>query len=280
MMSLRTTPRATQRAHDAVQTVTAEATGPHVSSRARVEASIPALRSYAWSLLRSYAEADDLVHDCLVHALDRLSTLPADTDSQVRTWLFAIMHNLYVSRQAKVKSEESPSRLKDYDPKSIPVSEPKSPEPENLSETSWYQARQLHAKAYELGFTVESAIEALEQAAKAAKRETMGRVEGQPHPHSSRSVAEAHATAQVITRGMLLGSVPTSLQTAERQKYVFADELFNDPQAVRGEQSIANKLKYKVRTNQPVTDDERARGNIAKAFLGQLRTRQRHLANG
>jgi RNA polymerase sigma factor (sigma-70 family) len=37
-----------------------------------------------------------LVHDCLVRALDRLHTRRSDTE--MRPWLFAIMHNLYVSR--------------------------------------------------------------------------------------------------------------------------------------------------------------------------------------
>ncbi|HEY0183121.1 MAG TPA: sigma-70 family RNA polymerase sigma factor [Rhodopila sp.] len=61
-----------------------------------IEASIPALRRYAWSLLRNTDDADDLVQDCLVRALDRLA---ADTAvSAVRPWLFTIMHNLFVSR--------------------------------------------------------------------------------------------------------------------------------------------------------------------------------------
>jgi RNA polymerase sigma-70 factor (ECF subfamily) len=39
---------------------------------------------------------DDLVHDCLVRALDRLHT--RRNDAGMRPWLFTIMHNLYVSR--------------------------------------------------------------------------------------------------------------------------------------------------------------------------------------
>jgi RNA polymerase sigma-70 factor (ECF subfamily) len=61
-----------------------------------IEASIPALRRYAWSLLRNSDDADDLVQDCLVRALDRLAK--ASTISAVRPWLFTIMHNLFVSR--------------------------------------------------------------------------------------------------------------------------------------------------------------------------------------
>jgi RNA polymerase sigma-70 factor (ECF subfamily) len=62
----------------------------------RIEACIPALRRYAAALLRSRQDADDMVHDTLVRALDRLHTRREDGD--VRAWLFAIMHNLFVSR--------------------------------------------------------------------------------------------------------------------------------------------------------------------------------------
>jgi RNA polymerase sigma-70 factor, ECF subfamily len=61
-----------------------------------IEASIPALRRYAWSLLRDTDDADDLVQDCLVRALDRAAGDPAI--AAVQPWLFTIMHNLFVSR--------------------------------------------------------------------------------------------------------------------------------------------------------------------------------------
>ncbi|HET6234243.1 MAG TPA: sigma-70 family RNA polymerase sigma factor [Acetobacteraceae bacterium] len=63
---------------------------------AEIEASIPALRRYAWSLLRNGHDADDLVQDCLARALDRLTTESAI--AAVRPWLFTIMHNLFISR--------------------------------------------------------------------------------------------------------------------------------------------------------------------------------------
>jgi RNA polymerase sigma-70 factor (ECF subfamily) len=73
-----------------------------------MEACIPALRRYAGTLLRNRQEVDDLVHDCLVRALDRLHTRRNDAD--MRPWLFAIMHNLYVSRvrQKRVRGETDP----------------------------------------------------------------------------------------------------------------------------------------------------------------------------
>jgi RNA polymerase sigma-70 factor, ECF subfamily len=49
--------------------------------------------------LRERQEVDDLVHDCLVRALDRLHT--RQNEAEIRPWLFAIMHNLYVDRARK-----------------------------------------------------------------------------------------------------------------------------------------------------------------------------------
>jgi RNA polymerase sigma-70 factor (ECF subfamily) len=61
-----------------------------------IEALMPALRRYAWSLLRNTDDADELVQDFLVQALNRLG---GDlVISAVRPWLFTIMHNLFVSR--------------------------------------------------------------------------------------------------------------------------------------------------------------------------------------
>ena len=69
---------------------------------ANIEACIPALRRYARSLLRDREEVDDLVHDCLVRALDQLHTRRGDGD--LRAWLFAIMHNLFVTRIRRNKT--------------------------------------------------------------------------------------------------------------------------------------------------------------------------------
>jgi RNA polymerase sigma-70 factor (ECF subfamily) len=54
--------------------------------------------------LRGDKEADGLVHDCLVRALDRLHTRRDDGD--MRAWLFAIMHNLHVTRFRRKRGEE------------------------------------------------------------------------------------------------------------------------------------------------------------------------------
>jgi len=64
----------------------------------QVEPLIPALRRYARSLLRNRAGADDLVQDCLERAISRWSQR---RDGEVRSWLFAILHNLAVDRFRK-----------------------------------------------------------------------------------------------------------------------------------------------------------------------------------
>lgn len=69
------------------------------SDLARIEACVPALRRYAWTLTRDRDDADDLVHDCLVRALDKLHTRRDDAD--VRAWLFTILHNLFVSQHRR-----------------------------------------------------------------------------------------------------------------------------------------------------------------------------------
>ena len=59
---------------------------------AELEVSIPALRRFANALVRDPSEADRLVRDCLVSALDSLPSRRAETDPRV--WLFSIVHNL------------------------------------------------------------------------------------------------------------------------------------------------------------------------------------------
>ncbi len=74
----------------------------------RIEACIPALRRYAAALSHNRQDADDLVQDCLVRALDKLHTRRDDAD--LRAWLFTIMHNVFLSelRRAKVRPTGEP----------------------------------------------------------------------------------------------------------------------------------------------------------------------------
>ncbi|MBI3775174.1 MAG: RNA polymerase sigma factor [Gammaproteobacteria bacterium] len=57
---------------------------------------IPRLRRYARALIRGdHSRADDLVQDCLERAWTRWHLWRRDSD--MRAWLFTIMHNLYVN---------------------------------------------------------------------------------------------------------------------------------------------------------------------------------------
>lgn len=56
---------------------------------------IPALRRYAWGLCRHAHDADDLVQDCLLRALS--SWHLRRPEASVRAWLFAILHNAFIS---------------------------------------------------------------------------------------------------------------------------------------------------------------------------------------
>lgn len=69
------------------------------TKRQAVVAEIPRLRRYAIALMRDRTAADDLVQDCVVRALDRLH-LWRD-GSNMRTWLFTIMHNLHANEMRR-----------------------------------------------------------------------------------------------------------------------------------------------------------------------------------
>jgi RNA polymerase sigma-70 factor (ECF subfamily) len=61
-----------------------------------IEATLLKLRRYARSLTHDVAAADDLVQECVARALAKLHLWRADTD--LRAWLFTILHNQYVSQ--------------------------------------------------------------------------------------------------------------------------------------------------------------------------------------
>ena len=63
---------------------------------ATLERHIPALRRYAWALLRDGDAADDLVQDALERALSRWWLRPRGVD--LAPWLFTILRNLHVDR--------------------------------------------------------------------------------------------------------------------------------------------------------------------------------------
>jgi RNA polymerase sigma-70 factor (ECF subfamily) len=61
----------------------------------KLEAEIPRLRRYARALTRDTTAADDLVQDCMVRGFAKQHLWMEGTD--LRAWLFTIMHNQYVN---------------------------------------------------------------------------------------------------------------------------------------------------------------------------------------
>ena len=62
---------------------------------AEIEPHIPALRRYAWVLLRNQDAADDIVQDCLERAVSRWHLRRHDADP--RALLFTILRNVYLN---------------------------------------------------------------------------------------------------------------------------------------------------------------------------------------
>ena len=62
-------------------------------------ACIPRLRRYARALLGGRADADDLVQDTVERGWDKLASWRRGSD--MRPWLFGIMHNLHVDSQRR-----------------------------------------------------------------------------------------------------------------------------------------------------------------------------------
>lgn len=67
-----------------------------MSARNDLVQHIPRLRRYARALTRDAVMADDLVQDTLERALRKLDLWRPDSD--LRAWLFTLMHNLFVNR--------------------------------------------------------------------------------------------------------------------------------------------------------------------------------------
>lgn len=70
-----------------------------------IEEQIPRLRRYARALLRDGQRADDLVQDTLERAWGRFSLWRRDSD--LRAWLFTIMHNLFVNQGKSAHAEQA-----------------------------------------------------------------------------------------------------------------------------------------------------------------------------
>jgi RNA polymerase sigma-70 factor (ECF subfamily) len=87
-----------------------------------LEAQIPRLRRYARSLLRDPSRADDLVQDTLVRALAKQHLWQRDTN--LRAWLFTIMHNLHVNVVRQSAREVVMIAVEDVSPSLIATTDP------------------------------------------------------------------------------------------------------------------------------------------------------------
>lgn len=65
---------------------------------------LAALRRYARSLVRNPDEAEDLVHDALVRALERKSSFRSG--GSPLTWLMSILHNTHIDRTRSNRATE------------------------------------------------------------------------------------------------------------------------------------------------------------------------------
>jgi RNA polymerase sigma-70 factor (ECF subfamily) len=79
-----------------------------------IEAEIPRLRRYARALTHDAVAADDLVQDCLARALGKLHLWQEGTD--LRAWLFTILHHQHVNYIRRAAREGAAVRLTDSEP--------------------------------------------------------------------------------------------------------------------------------------------------------------------
>ena len=68
-------------------------------------AAIPRLRRYARVLTGDASRADDLVQDTLARAWEKRALWQAGTD--LRAWLFTVMHNLFVNQRALARRDSA-----------------------------------------------------------------------------------------------------------------------------------------------------------------------------
>src|SRR2546421_12307519 len=71
-----------------------------------VEREIPRLRRYARALTRSADRADDLVQEPSLRAISKSHLWQPGTD--IRAWLFTIMHNHYVNMVRRAIRDDAP----------------------------------------------------------------------------------------------------------------------------------------------------------------------------
>lgn len=81
--------------------------------KSTIQAVIPQLRRYARALLADHSAADDLVQDTLERAWSRFSQW--QTGSDMRAWMFGIMHNLRVDQLRRPALATRPIEEEDFE---------------------------------------------------------------------------------------------------------------------------------------------------------------------
>ena len=81
-----------------------ESTRPEIDLAALVETYSPLLFRVAYSVLRSTAEAEDVVQDAFVRILERRRSLHAVRD--MRVWLIRITWNLAIDRRRRIRPDQ------------------------------------------------------------------------------------------------------------------------------------------------------------------------------
>ena len=91
----------------------------------QIEQHVPALQRYALSLTRNAVAADDLVQECIVRALTKAQLYRPGTN--LRAWLFTILHNLHVSEARRSGKWKRPANTEAaLASLSVPASQPAS----------------------------------------------------------------------------------------------------------------------------------------------------------
>ena len=89
-----------------------------------LEAQIPRLRRYALALTRNPDQADDLVQETLVRALDKKDLWQPGTD--LRAWLFTMLHNQRVNAVRRAIRMGNPVDIDSVSVSAVATSDPTS----------------------------------------------------------------------------------------------------------------------------------------------------------
>ena len=87
-----------------------------------VEREIPRLRRYARALTRSADRADDLVQETLLRAISKSHLWQIGTD--IRAWLFTIMHNHYVNMVRRAMRDEATIDIEQVSSSLVAITDP------------------------------------------------------------------------------------------------------------------------------------------------------------